>query len=159
LGNVASNDKLGVTLGGSFEPGQNFTVSAYVENPIPGQTLKLELPDGLRRTEGNETQNVAAATGGRNTSIVTWKVLVERTGEFKPKVTSTTGLTQTKTISIARGEAPTGGKLAVDLRGSYEPGEMFTVFGKVTDPLAGQTLTLQLPAGLQRVGGVDTQPV
>jgi hypothetical protein len=157
LGSVASNDKLGVTLGGSFEPGQNFTVSAYVENPIIGQTLKLDLPAGLRRTDGAETQNVAI--GGNKTSIVTWKVLVERTGEFKLKVSSSTGLTQAKTISIAREEAPTGGKLALDLRGSYEPGEMFTVFGKVTDPLPDQTLTLHLPEGLQKAGGAETQKV
>jgi hypothetical protein len=159
LGTVASNDKLGVTLGGSFEPGQNFTVSAYVENPIAGQTLKLELPAGLRRADGAETQNVAMPAGGNKTSIVTWKVLVERTGEFKLKVNSSTGLSQAKTISIARGEAPTGGKLALDLRGSYEPGEMFTVFGKVTDPLPDQTLTLHLPEGLQKAGGAETQPV
>ncbi len=158
LGNVASNDKLGVTLGGSFEPGQNFTVTAYVENPIAGQTLKLELPAGLRRSEGEETQTVAAGAG-KKTSIVTWKVLVERTGEFKLKVNSSTGLTQAKTISIARGEAPTGGKLALDLRGSYEPGEVFTVFGKVTDPLPDQTLTLHLPEGLQRAEGAETQRV
>lgn len=157
LGNVASNDKLGVTLGGAFEPGQNFTVTAYVENPIAGQTLKLELPAGLKRSEGAETQNVAVIAG--KTSIVTWKVLVERTGEFKLKVNSSTGLSQAKTISIARADAPTGGKLALDLRGSYEPGEMFTVFGKVTDPVPDQMLTLHLPDGLQKVGGAMTQRV
>lgn len=158
LGNVTASDKLGVTLGGSFEPGQNFTVTAYVENPIAGQTLKLELPNGLKRSEGNETQNVAVAGQGK-TSIVTWKVQVERTGEFKLKVASSTGISQTKTISIARGEAPAGGKLAMDMRGSYEPGEMFTVFGTVTDPVADQTLTLHVPDGLTRVGGADTQKV
>jgi predicted secreted protein len=156
LGNVTINDKLGITLGGQFEPGQNFTVSAYVENPVAGQTLKLELPDGLRRVEGDQMQNVAL---GGKTSIVTWKVLVERTGEFKLKVISSTGLSQAKTITIARGEAPTGGKLTLDLQGKFEPGETFNVIGKVTEPIANQTLTLHLPAGLEKTGGADMQTV
>lgn len=157
LGNVSTNDKLGLTLGGSFEPGQNFTVTAYVENPIAGQTLKLELPDGLRRAEGAETQTVAMAPGGRNTSVVTWKVLVERTGVFRLKVNSSTGISQAKTIAIAQGAAPTGGKLSVELQGSFEPGQAFTVVGKVTEPVEGQTLTLHLPAGLQKIEGETTQ--
>ncbi len=157
LGNVSSNDKLGVTLGGSFEPGQNFTVTAYVENPIAGQTLKLDLPEGLSRSEGAETQSVALGNG--KTSIVTWKVVVERTGEFRLKVNSSTGISQAKTISIARAAAPTGGKLALDLQGAFEPGQVFTVIGKVNEPRADQTLTLHLPAGLQKVSGVETQKV
>jgi hypothetical protein len=160
LGNVTSNDKLGLTFGGQFEPGQNFTASAYVENPIAGQTLRLELPDGLRRVEGAETQTVVVGNaGGRNTSIVTWKILVERTGEFKLKVLSSTGLTQARTISIERGNAPTGGKLSLDLQGSFEPGQVFSVLGKVNEPVENQKLTLHLPAGLQKVAGEETLPV
>jgi hypothetical protein len=157
LGSVSTNDKLGLTLGGSFEPGQNFTVTAYVENPISGQTLRLELPEGLRRAEGAETQKVVAGAGGRNTSVVTWKVLVERTGVFRLKVNSSTGISQAKSIAIAQSAAPTGGKLTLDLQGSFEPGQTFTVFGKVSEPLDGQTLTLHLPAGLQKAEGGDTQ--
>ena len=157
LGSVTVTDKLGLTLGGSFEPGQNFTVTAYVENPIAGQTLKLELPDGLRRAEGDETQPVAA--GGNKTSIVTWKVLVERTGVFRLKVNSSTGISQAKTIAIAQGAAPTGGKLALELQGSFEPGQIFTVNAKVTEPLEGQNLTLHLPVGLQKAEGEDVQRV
>ena len=154
LGSVSITDKLGVTLGGSFEPGENFTVSAYVENPIAGQTLKLELPDGLRRQEGAETQNVASpAAGGRNTSIVTWKVRVERTGEFRLKVSSSTGLSQAKTIVIGRAAAPTGGKLRLDVQGAFEPGQSFTLRAIVNEPLDGQGLTLNVPAGLEKIAG------
>jgi hypothetical protein len=159
LGSVSTNDKLGLTLGGSFEPGQSFTVTAYVESPISNQTLRLDLPEGLRRADGDQTQTVAAASNGRNTSIVTWKVLVERTGEFHLKVSSSTGISQSKTIAIARGAALTGGKLSLDLQGSFEPDQVFTVLGKVTQPLEGQTLTLHLPAGLQKTEGSETQPV
>lgn len=160
LGNVSATDKLGLTLGGSFEPGQAFTATAYVENAIPGQTLRLELPAGLKRIEGAETQAVAIQNaGGRNTSVVTWKILVERTGEHRLKVVSSTGLTQSKTIAISGGATAGGDKLAVDLQGSFQPGQTFTVFGKVTNRSEGQTLSLNLPAGLQLTNGNSTQPV
>src|SRR5262249_17972809 len=106
------------------------------------------------------TQNVALGNGGaRNTSIVTWKVLVERTGEFKLKVVSSTGLSQAKTISIAQGNAPAGGKLTLDLQGAFEPGQVFSVLGKVNEPLEKQPLTLRLPAGLDKIAGDDKQTV
>jgi hypothetical protein len=163
LGNVvSSNDKLGLTLGGSFEPGQAFTATAYVENPIPGQTLRLELPDGLTRVDGAETQNVPPAQkgAGRDTSVVTWKIRVERTGEFKLKVHSSTGLTQAKTITISRNDLMVAktGKLKVDLVGSFDPGQIFHVIGVVGDPVEGQDLTLHLPTqGLQLVEGAEKQ--
>ncbi len=160
LGNVSATDKLGLTLGGSFEPGQAFTATAYVESPIVGQTVRLELPDGLKRIEGAETQPVAIQNaGGRNTSVVTWKILVERTGDHRLKVVSSTGLSQSKTISISGGATSGGGRLAIDLQGSFEPGQTFIVLGKVTDPSEDQTLTLNLPAGLQLSNGSSTQRV
>ncbi len=163
LGNVtSSNDKLGLTLGGSFEPGQAFTATALVDNPVPGQTLRLELPDGLSRTGGAETQPVPPAqnVGGRDTSVVTWKIQVERVGEFKLKVHSSTGLTQAKTISIFRNDLMVAktGRLKVDLVGSFDPGQVFNVVGMVSDPVEGQELSLNLPnAGLQLVEGAEKQ--
>ena len=129
LGSVTikdKNDKLGLTLGGSFEPGQNFTATAYVENPIPNQTLRLEIPEGLRLVEGAATQTVPpSGVGGRQTSIVTWKVQVERTGSFRVAVHSSTGSSQAKTISIARPDAPSGGSFALRLNGAIEVGQPF----------------------------------
>ncbi len=160
LGNVSATDKLGLTLGGSFEPGQAFTATAYVENPVAAQTLRLELPAGLKRIDGAETQPVALQNaGGRNTSVVTWKILVERTGEHRLKVISSTGLTQSKTIAISGGGSSGNDRLAVDLQGSFEPGQFFTVVGKVTNRADNQTLTLNLPNGLQLSDGNPTQPV
>ncbi len=161
LGSITVADPggtLAVTLGGNFDIGQSFTITAYVNKPAPGQTLDLELPAGLERIKGDAKQSVPPATVG-NTSIVSWEAKVLETGVFPVKVKSSTGVTQTKIVTIARSEAPAGGKLALDLRGSYEPGEMFTVFGKVTDPLLDQTLTLHLPESLQRTGGEATQRV
>ncbi len=155
LGQIASTDKLGITLGGSFEPGQSFTVTAYVEKPQPGQTLRLELPDGLGRLDGIATQPVAQAATS-DTSLVSWKVQVVRTGTFRLAVHSSTGQYQAKTLTIAR---PDLGKLTLDLSGSFAPGQTFQVGAKVTDPTPGQTLTLQLPPGLQRVEGAEVQAV
>src|SRR5262249_36772771 len=33
-------------FGGSFEPGKKFTITAYVEGPVDGQNLTLQLPQG-----------------------------------------------------------------------------------------------------------------
>jgi hypothetical protein len=161
LGSVTVADPggtLGVTLGGNFDIGQSFTITAYVNKPVAGQTLALDLPPGLDRIKGEQIQRVAAPTVG-DTSIVSWEAKVLQTGVFPVKVRSSTGITQTKTITIAQGNAPTGGKLAIDLQGSFEPGQVFTVVGKVNEPIENQTLTLHLPAGLRKIAGTDTQPV
>ncbi|MCC6419752.1 MAG: zinc ribbon domain-containing protein [Gemmataceae bacterium] len=163
LGTVASSEpagKLGVTLGGSFEPGEQFTITAYVQNPTRGQTLTLDLPKGLERVEGDQTMPVPPAAGGKDqTSLVTWKAKVLETGVFPLRVHSNNGLSQSKTITIARPDAPTSGRLLVELDGGFEPGQVFAVRGTVIAPTAGQTLTLKLPAGLDRVEGDATQTV
>src|SRR5262249_42566941 len=47
-----------LALGGSFEPGKRFTVTAYVNDPAPGQSLTLELPPGMALEEGRASQPV-----------------------------------------------------------------------------------------------------
>jgi hypothetical protein len=104
-GGVASNPEneglVNLVLGGSFEPGKLFTVTAYVDDPAPGQKLTLELPPGMERVEGKESQPVAAATD-ESPSLVLWKARVLRTGDFRVRVRSSTGLTLTKIISITK---------------------------------------------------------
>lgn len=162
LGNVTASDgagKLGVTLGGSFEPGQDFTVTAYVQGAQVGQTVTLELPDGLERVAGTATQAVPRPAVAKQASIITWKVKVLRTGEFPLLVKSNTGASQKKTISIARPDGPTGGKMALQLAGSFEPEKVFDLKARVTDPVANQTLRLTIPEGLERVEGGSTEKV
>ena len=50
-------------------------------------------------------------------------------------------------------------ELAVDFGGSFEPSKRFTITAHVTDPVSGQTLTLLLPKGVERVDGKETQIV
>jgi hypothetical protein len=159
LGHVASTDpggKLGITLGGSFEPGEAFTVTAYVQNPVKGQALTLDVPTGLERVDGAQTQYVLpAVAGSNNTSIVTWKVKVGQVGTFPLKVASSSGLSQTKTISIARQEGEGERRLKVDLAGSFEPGQEFTVKAKLesTGSAAVPDPTLTVPSGLMETSG------
>ena len=53
-----------LTFGGSFEPNKLFTLSARVDDAGDGQALTLELPPGLARVEGAETQPVTADAEG-----------------------------------------------------------------------------------------------
>lgn len=100
-GNPENEGKVAVSLAGSFEPNKQFTVTALVEDPLPGQTLTLELPDGMERLEGKAMQVVPAPTETGN-SIVTWQARVLRTGEFPLRVRSSAGITHTKFITIER---------------------------------------------------------
>jgi hypothetical protein len=104
-GGIATNPdndgKVSLTFGGSFEPGKRFTVAAAVDDPAPGQTLALELPPGMERVEGKEWQPVPRpAAEGR--SLVLWKARVLRTGRHTLKVRSSTGVTETRIITITR---------------------------------------------------------
>lgn len=45
------------------------------------------------------------------------------------------------------------------LGGSFEPGKLFTVAAYVQDPAQGQSLTLELPPGMERIEGKEIQPV
>jgi hypothetical protein len=105
-GGVASNidneGKVALALGGSFEPGKLFTVTAYVDDPLPSQTLALELPPGMVRVEGKELQPVPPPSPETGTSLVLWKARVLETGTFDVKVRSSTGVTQIKHITIAK---------------------------------------------------------
>ncbi len=105
LGSVSSSEgggKLGLTVGGSFRPGEAFTVTAYVNDPLPRQTVTLEVPRGLTRADGEATQTVPALppdAASRN-SPVTWKVKAARPGRYTLRVKSSNGATQTQAVTI-----------------------------------------------------------
>ena len=93
------DSRLVLALGGSFEPGKIFDVTAYVDDPLPGQCLTLELPPGMQRIDGKALQPVPPTPEGK--SIVLWKGRVLRAGEYALRVRSSTGVTQTKLISVS----------------------------------------------------------
>jgi hypothetical protein len=106
LGSVSAGEgagKLALTAGGSFVPRGEFTVTAYVTNPTPGQTVKLELPEGFEFIDSAGQQSVPPlpAEAVSRHSPVTWKVRGPRQeGRFILKVQSNTGLTQTLAVKI-----------------------------------------------------------
>jgi hypothetical protein len=96
-----SEGRVSLDLGGSFEPGKRFNITAYVDEPVEGQTLSLDLPTGMELVEGKQIQPVPPPTPeGR--SIVRWQARVQRLGRFPLRVHSSTGLTQTKTVTLSR---------------------------------------------------------
>ena len=97
---AGSEGRFQVALGGSFEPGKVFTISALVADPGLGQTLKLELPAGLQRLEGKELEPVAPLSDEQEYATVLWKARVVQPGEYPIRIRSSTGITQTKILTI-----------------------------------------------------------
>ena len=98
---LENDGQVQMAVGGSFEPGKLFDITAYVEDPVPGQSLALELPAGMERMDGKALQPVPAPTA-EGKSIVLWKGRVQRPGEYALRVRSSTGVTHTKLITVSR---------------------------------------------------------
>jgi hypothetical protein len=104
LGKVTSTagGKLALTSGGDFVVGGEFTIIAYVNDPVPEQTVRLVLPSGLEHVLGEETQAVPAPKGDVRYSLVTWKVKARRSGRFALRVQSSSGTAQTERVTIRK---------------------------------------------------------
>jgi hypothetical protein len=105
LGEVAAGEgggQLAVTAGGAFHPGGEFTVTAYVNNPTPGQSVTLQLPEGLTLRQDSATQPVPVppADAPSRTSPVHWKVKAGREGTYQLGVSTNTGVRQTLEVQI-----------------------------------------------------------
>ena len=106
LGQVSGGEgqgKLAVTVGGSFVPEGEFTVTAYVSNPAPGQTVTLSLPDEFEILGEPARRNVPMPSVGATTRVspVTWKVRGPRQpGTYTLKVESSTGAAQSQPLKI-----------------------------------------------------------
>jgi hypothetical protein len=106
LGQVYSDigqGKLAVTVGGSFVPEGEFTVTAYVSNPTSGQTVTLTLPEGFEILDDPARRNVPmpSISAVTNVSPVTWRVLGPRQpGTYRVKVESNTGVSQGLPLKI-----------------------------------------------------------
>ncbi len=96
-----SEGRFEMALGGSFEPGKQFTVSAIVADAAIGQAMTLELPPGIELVEGRATQPVPPIIGDAEYSTVLWKARVLQTDEHTIRIRSSTGVTQSKVISVS----------------------------------------------------------
>jgi hypothetical protein len=77
---------LALTAGGSFVTGNTFTVTAYVENPKPGQKIKLDLPSGLELLDSEKPEQEVTAKG--DYTQVSWLIRSKRMGEYSLIATS-----------------------------------------------------------------------
>jgi LSD1 subclass zinc finger protein len=105
LGSVSGSEgggKLGLTVGGSFRPGEDFTVTAKVNDPLPRQTVTLEVPRGLKLAGGEATQTVPPLPpdAASRDSLVTWKVKAARPGRFTLRVKTSNGAMQRQDVTI-----------------------------------------------------------
>ncbi len=91
-----------VKLGGSFEPGKLFTVTAVVNDPAPGQVLTLQLPEGVEVVEGRTIQPVPPPLNDEAASVVMWKARITRPGAFPLQVRSSNGMAQTKIVTVEK---------------------------------------------------------
>lgn len=79
--------KLGLTAGGDFRVGGEFTLTAYLRNPEPGQKVTLEaLPAGVALAEGQKAEQAPAVRG--DYTQVSWRLRGQKAGEFALEVTS-----------------------------------------------------------------------
>ena len=106
LGDVAASEgggKLGLSVGGSFTPGGRISVTAYVNNPKPGQTVTLTLPKGFHLSDGGGLTRPAPpleVTSTSRQSPVTWAVQAGRPGDYTIKAESSNGAAQSKKVTI-----------------------------------------------------------
>lgn len=109
LGRVYAGEgggRLALTAGGSFTPGGEFSLTALVRDPVPGETVTLTLPDDFTLTEGASSQAVptVSAEAASHNSPVTWKVKASgQEGSYTLEVGSSTGARQSQPITIRAG--------------------------------------------------------
>ena len=95
--------KLGLSVGGAFTPGGEISVTAYVNNPVAGQTVTLTLPQGFQLADvGGLTRDVPTPPAGAASrmSPVSWKLKAAGAGDYTIKVDSSNGASQSKKITI-----------------------------------------------------------
>ncbi|MCI0683773.1 MAG: hypothetical protein L0Y71_16840 [Gemmataceae bacterium] len=94
-----SEGRVTLAFKGPFAPNKPFTITAYVDDPSPSQSLALQLPPGMESVDGRDIRPVPPP-GATGTSVVEWRARLLRAGDFELKVRSSTGVTQSKILSI-----------------------------------------------------------
>lgn len=106
LGSVAGDQgggRLALTVGGSFTPRGELTVTAYARDPLPGETVTLRPADGFELAGGKLQQAVPPLPAGAasHNSPVTWRLVAPpEAGEYILTVESSNGTTQSQRVTI-----------------------------------------------------------
>lgn len=120
-----------------------FRFGAQVEGPS-----KIVLTQLGRLGQG---WDVPAALAGDSACAIFWDKRILKSGERRTMVWAYGG-------GIAS-NPENEGKVTLSLSGNLEPGRLFTITAIVEDAVPSQTLTLELPAGIDLVEGRERQPV
>ena len=88
---------LGISVGGDFRRGKEFTATVYIGKPTPGQEVTLELPKGLSLAPGQEA--VKKVTEKRDYTQLSWKVRSDALGTHTLKAVSR-GVNATTSVEI-----------------------------------------------------------
>lgn len=74
--------RLALSVGGSFRPGGDFTVTAYIQGPKEGQKVVLQLPEGLTFAGKQEAEQDVQPEKGKDYTQVSWRVHARNAGEY-----------------------------------------------------------------------------
>jgi len=97
-----SGGHLLLTVGGRLVPNVEFTLTALVHDPRPGETVTVDLPPGLEARGQQRTQTVPPTppSASRSDSPVTWRLRASKDGRYELSVRSSMGATQKLPLTI-----------------------------------------------------------
>jgi hypothetical protein len=96
----SGSTELGLTAGGSFKLGGQFTLTATVKDPKPGQKVTLKLPAGLALVPGESLEQ--SLGGGAPQEPVSWRIRSTELGDRTLEV-ETNGARATYKVRITTG--------------------------------------------------------
>jgi predicted secreted protein len=98
LGSLDVGDQLAVSAPSSVVPDREFTVTVYAWNATKGQTVKLELADGLVLASGEKAEKTVTESGAR--AQVFWRVRATKVGAQEITATSGRGKSAPRKVEV-----------------------------------------------------------
>jgi hypothetical protein len=95
----SGNAELGLTAGGSFRLGGEFTLTATLKNPQNGQKVTLKLPVGLSLASGESLEKTVAGGRKGEETQVSWRIRNTAVGDHVLEV-DTAGMKETYKVRI-----------------------------------------------------------
>jgi hypothetical protein len=103
LGAVAGGEgegHLALSLGGTLVAGEDFYATAYIDKPLPRESLTLPLPPGVQLTDGERAEKSVPAEHSSTYAEISWRVRATDEGVYTIKVRSNNGASQTQEARI-----------------------------------------------------------
>jgi hypothetical protein len=154
LGAISStltrNARLSLTAGGPFKAGGRFWIVALVPEPKAGQTVELELPQGLKLASDHaDTKPVSL---GESYSQLSWLIDVDAAMVGPVSLRATLRpeeVIETQSVVIE----PRDARMLLHVKQPVRSGRRFWVSALVRDAQPGLSVELTLPQGLKLVDG------